>query len=335
MKVASFMEDLHDETSYGKAPRNSGVGKVASLDARIQSSITKLVKLSTYEPENRFWLDTGSRELNGALGSRKRGISYGKLIELRGKNHGGKTAIALMLAGMAQKDGAAVGYIDVEQSRDQEWSEKYGLGWDDMIKVYPKLINRKGKPPRLESAEELFQEAEAAMATLHTLGYKKQYWILDSIAMLRTKVAITGTDVQEKKGIVPQRNMNSNLDRSRFLSDKLPEWVGLAASYNAIIVLVNQMRTKPGIVYGDPTYSPGVDALQHACAVRANVGRVKHGKLINKGKVVGLLTKVSNFKNKAGSKSVQGDECVIKIRWDKTPAQVSIYSVEDGIEEIG
>ena len=121
----------------------------------------------------------------------------------------------------------------------------------------------------------------------------------------------------------------------QFLSDKLPEWASLAAGgYNAIIILVNQLRTKPGVAYGDPTYSPGGRALVHACAVRADVARLKHGRITNAGDVVGLLTKIRNFKNKAGGRSNQGEECVLKLRWDKTPVRIKVFDKGEGEKEL-
>jgi recombination protein RecA len=309
------------------------VEKKVSLHADVTSDIRKLVKLTTFKPAQRHWLDTGYPDLNAALGSRTLGIPYGRIIELRGPEHGGKTALALLLAGLAQKDGAGIGNIDVEQSRDRPWSEKFSINYDNMIRIWPKLIARKGKPPRLESAEELFQEAEAAFGALAARGFEKQYWFLDSIAMLRTRYAILGSKKQEKKGDAPDRNMRANADRAAFLSEKLAEWASIAAGYNALIVLVNQLRTKPGVVYGDPTYSPGGKAMVHACSIRADVARLKHGRLTNAGKVVGLLTKVRNFKNKAGGKSVQGEECAVHIRWDKSLVRVKVFSADDMEDE--
>lgn len=307
-----------------------------SLDSLVQDDIAKLVKLSRFEPVQHYWLDTGSPELNAALGSRVYGIPYGRIIELRGVNHGGKTLLSLILAGMAQKEGAGVGYIDVEQSRDQAWAEKYGLVWRDMVKIYPKMIARKApKHPRLETAEELFAEAEVAMAKIAALGYKKQFWILDSVAMLRTKYALQGSSKDAKAGkIVIDRNMRANMDRAAFLSDKLPEWAGIAAGYNATIILINQMRKKPGVVYGDPAYSPGGSGMEHACAVRAGVRRIKNGRLLRGTSVVGILSLVENFKNKAGRGCIEKQSCAIRVRYDKDPARVSFMTREEAEESI-
>lgn len=302
----------------------------------IQARIAKLLKFSTFEPEQQFWLDTGSVELNKTLGSGKKGLPYGKIYELRGPEHGGKTTLSTVIAGLAQRDGAAVGYIDLENSRDSEWAKRLGLDFDGVLPIYPKLIRAKapkrdqkedakvGKKSsdvlRLQGAEELFAEAETGMSEFYNAGYVKQFWFLDSVANLTTTMAVeAGVD----------RNMRVNMDRAMFLSNTLPMWAGLAANYNAMIFLLNQLRDKPGVVYGNPEYSPGGRALRHACAIRANVRRVKNGFMRHNSKVVGIKMKVSNFKNKAGEGSVEQEVAGVKVRWDKSPARIQFMDAGD------
>lgn len=318
-------------------PQVSPTPKVKTFDPSvIQSEIHKLLKLSTFEPEQRYWLDTGSPDLHAVLGSRKLGLPYGKLYELSGLEHGGKTTISLILAAMAQQDGAGVGYIDVENSRDELWSRKLGLDYGSVLPIYPKLVKPKPKKddeedgdekkkqkkkktptiPYLQSAEDLFEEAEMAMYILSEKGYEKQFWIVDSIAMLQTeKVIFAGAD----------QNMNTRLDRAKFLSELLPRWAGLAANYNASVFFVNQLRMKQGMVFGDPLYSPGGKALDHALSIR---GRVKRGKReLHNGKVVGISGTIENRKNKAGGGSVEQCKCSFRILWNRAPAKVEFGPV--------
>ena len=302
------------------------VSGVLDIDANdLERRIQKVLKLSSFEPEQRYWLDTGFPDLNGTLGSREYGIPYGKMIELRGKNHGGKTTVATILAGIAQRDGAGVGYVDVEDSRDEAWSTKLGLDYGRVIKVYPKLVQlKKDGVPRLESAEHMFAKAEAGMELLRSSGVPKQYWFVDSIAMLRPEEML-------EKGVLGQ-NMRTKISLASFLSSTLPTWTGLAANYNAIIVLINQIRTNPGQMFGNPEYSPGGNAFQHTCAVRADVARLKGGKLRKGERTVGLVGVVKNFKNKSGRGSEQDQQCGYVIRWDKTPAQFR-FMVREEAEE--
>jgi recombination protein RecA len=294
--------------------------------SKMEHDIQRLLKLSAFEPDQRYWLDTGSEDMNATLGSRKYGLPYGKMYEFRGKNHGGKTTLCTLLAGMAQRDGAGIGYVDVEDSRDETWAEKLGLKYDEVVKVYPKLItDSKNKPPRLESAEELFAEAEAGMELMRKQGFVKQFWFLDSVANLRPAMVI-------EKGVTGQ-NARTKLELSSFLSQNLARWTGLAANYNAMIILINQIRVNPMQMFGDPEYSPGGNAFQHTCAIRATIRRIKDGKLRKGTTIIGLLGLVTNFKNKAGKGSVQDQSCAFAIRWRKTPALIK-FMTKDAAEEL-
>lgn len=254
----------------------------------------------------------------------------------------GKTVAATILAGMAQKEGAGVGYIDLEDSRDKEWAAKLGLDLDATVKVYPKLISGKGKKkklqdgeeltssrvlarfgiaPKLQSAEDMFEEAEAGMAILAKQGYVKQFWFLDSIANLQTDMVV-------EAGLKDQ-NMRTKLDRAQFLSATLPRWAGLAANYNATIFLLNQLRDKQGFVLGKRQYSPGGRALRHACAIRAEIKRRKGGKVLKNGKTIGIIGTIVNEKNKAGGGSEQNQKCAFKVVWTKTPARITFMSMDE------
>lgn len=320
-----------------------------------ESQIGKMLGYSTFQPDQRYWLNTGNADLNATLGSRKLGLPYGKIYELSGEEHGGKTTLATILAGLAQKDGAAIGYIDLEDSRDEGWASRLGLDLKKVVQVYPKLVTpgtRKKKKkkaafgpkddeehdkpqatkvvgPRLQSGEDMFAEAEAGMALLHKHGYKKQFWFLDSIANIQTEMVLDAG--------VGGQNMRTKLDRAVFLSQTLPTWAGLAANYNATIFLLNQLRDKQGVVWGKKTYSTGGRALRHACAIRAEVMRRKGGKVKNvaSGKTIGILGTIVNEKNKAGGGSEQNCRCAFKIVWSKTPARIQFMSMDEVEEQEG
>ena len=306
--------------------------------------VGKLLKSSSLRTKVRYWLRTQWVYLHSVLGSGEYGLPYGKVYELAGVEHGGKTVIGLILAGLAQKDGAVFGYMDLENSRDKTWSMKLGVDWGNTFPIWPKLVRprkKKLKPgekkkvdseddvvkgavsslknlPVLQSSEELFTEMETAMALLAQQGWEKQYWFIDSIAMIRTAKQIDAGNSEQ--------NMNTKLDRAAFLSDMLPKLTALAANYNAMIVFSNQVRNKVGMVFGDPLDSPGGRALRHCLHVRARIRRVSNGKLRQGGKTIGIVGIISNIKNKAGRGSVEQEECGFSVRWDSTPAKVSFVS---------
>ena len=310
--------------------------------AAIEDNIKRLLGMSTFEPEQRYWLDTGSRDLNGVFGSRKRGIPYGKIAEVAGEKHGGKTALVTILAGMAQRDGAAVGYVDLEDSRDPVWSRKLGLQYEQVVKLWPKFLTgkRKGKKKkkgdtsapqpkgalRLESAEEVFKEAETGMRLLSEAGYKKQFWIVDSIANIQTELSVdAGTT---------DRNMRVNVDRALFLSATLPRWSALAANYNASIFFINQLRLKPGVMFGDPHYTPGGNAVPFAASIQVRVKRKKGGRVRSGDRIIGIIGGIENIKNKAGGGSREGRKCGFKITWNKPTARIRFMSYTELEEEV-
>jgi len=324
-----------------------------ALDAEsIQRDIARLLKFSTFQPELRFWLDTGWPELNGVFGSRDKGIPYGKVLELAGTEHAGKSTLSVHIAGMAQREGAGVGRVDLEDSRDEYWDKKLGLNSDSVVDIYPKLVIPKAKQqsdddegapakpargkkkkktkmsslPRLQSAEELFAEMEVGMARMAALGCTKQFWIVDSVANIQTEMQLDAGTMG--------RNMRTSLDRAMFLSQELPTLAGLAANYNALIFLVNQMRDKQGMVFGDPSYSPGGRALRHCCSIRARVRRCKNGILRKGTKIIGLVGIIKNLKNKAGGGSVQDLECGFCLRWNKPLATAEFMTREEAEEAV-
>ena len=299
----------------------------------IQDDIDALLRMSTFEPEQHYWLDIDPH-LNEALGSREFGMPYGKIFELSGLEHGGKTTVTTYLAGRAQDEGAMVGYIDVENSRDKVWAGKLGLDLDRTYCLYPRLVLSKKKKKadddedsssvqlaRVQSAEDLFAQAEVAMELFRQRGAKKQFWMLDSIAMLSTRSQTeAGTD----------SNMRTKVDRAMFLSETLPRWASLAANYNAMIILINQIRLKVGMVFGNPEYSPGGRALAHTCSIRAKLKRAKKGGYLRKnGKIVGLAGTIKNIKNKAGNGSQPDGQCGFEIDWSRTPARVKFMPVTE------
>jgi len=326
--VPEEVEEPEVETHAVDEAAEDGDSGILDIDGEeIQIHTQKLLKVSAFEPEHHYWLDTGSPDANAVFGNEEKGIAYGKVMEIAGPEHCGKTLISNILMGLAQKDGAAAGYIDLEESRDGVWSTKLGVRWSAVTKFYPMLVTQKKGPPILLSAEEICEQAESAM---HTLSQRadKQFWFLDSIAMMvtRKQYAVGLSDA----------SMNSKLDRAEFLSRLLPRWAGIAANYNATILLSNQLRAKiGGFVMGDPDDTTGGKALKHVCSVRVRGRRMKGGRLKQGKAVVGLAGVLRNIKNKSGDGSVEGCECGFKVLWNRDPARIQFMPKKDLEDEMG
>ena len=155
-------------------------------------------------------------------------------------------------------------------------------------------------------------------------GAQKQLWVLDSIASIQTaKVINAGSD---------GRNMNLVVDRATYLSYVLPKWAGLAANYNALIIMINQLRKKPGVMYGSPEYTPGGEAVPFVSSVQARVRKGKNNRITEKLKTVGIRGRIVNIKNRAGGGSVQDEQCAFEIRWKTDPIKVKFMAVEEAEE---
>ena len=258
----------------------------------------------TFELQPREWLDTGSRLLNSVLGSEEKGIAYGKMIEAFGPESHGKSLLALLLASLAQADDAEAAWVDLENSLDRPWAERQGIDWSRLLHFYPKLIRAdKKEKPRLETAEELCDEVELWMERRHAAGKKKLLVVVDSVAaMLVEEEALAGNTDQ---------NMRTKVALASFLSRLTRRWCALAQVYSACIVFINQVRSMPG-AWGNPENSPGGRALKHYCAIRVSLRRVKGGKVLQRGRMVGLKGIIRNMKNKAGGGSLEGMEAGFK-----------------------
>ena len=273
------------------------------------ASIRKKLGYLTLEMVPKGWLDTGSRRLNSVLGSEEQGLAYGKMIELFGPESNGKTLLALLLAGLAQADGAKVAWVDFENSLDQKWAEGQGLDWSTLYHFKPKLIqDKKNDKPRLQTAEELCSEVEEWMAMMNKKGEDKLFIAVDSVtAML--------VEEEQEAGLLEQ-NMRTKVALASFLSRLLRRWVALAQVYSTMMVFINQIRLSPG-AWGNPENTPGGKALKFYCSVRASVRRIKNGKILQSGKMVGLKGIIRNMKNKAGEGSLEGHDCGFKAMFRK------------------
>jgi recombination protein RecA len=280
--------------------------KSLTPDAEV-AAIQDALGYLTLELQPREWLDTGSRMLNAALGSQELGIAYGKMIELFGPESNGKTLLALLLAGLAQADGAKVAWVDFENSLDKPWASMQGVDYERLYHFYPKLIRKSPKEkPRLQSAEELCDEVELWLERRHADGCKKLFIVVDSVtAMLVEEEATAGNT---------EANMKTKMGLASFMSRLLRRWVAQAQVYSACIVFINQIRLAP-MAFGNPEQTPGGKALKFYCSIRASVRRVKGGKILQKGHMIGLKGIIKNMKNKAGEGSLEGHEVGFKCKF--------------------
>lgn len=251
------------------------------------------------------WLNTGHAMLNRVFGSEVHGIPYGKLIEVSGFPSHGKTALVLELMRYAQIDGAYCIWIDLENSWDPKWARTRGVD-PDRVTVLSQSVDE--KTGELVTIEKLCALAEKAVRMYHRRHPGKKVFIAaDSVTAMMT-------EMESEAGL--DANMRVNLSLAMFLSKLTRRWNAFAITHNALIVFINQLRTRPG-GYGDPNYTTGGNALPFYCAIRVSVRRSKGGRVMQAGRQIGIQGIMKNIKNKAGEESLEGAKIGFKIFFAK------------------
>ncbi|EIX9776654.1 TPA: hypothetical protein R7D51_004518 [Klebsiella pneumoniae] len=240
------------------------------------------------------WLDTGFPPLNEAVsGDLEGGLPCGRIVEIFGPPSAGKTFLATRAMIAAQKVGGIAVFLDHENSFDVGLAEVMGLQSDEdegnwvykQPDTFEDAIDLTGQILSLVRKENLIP-AEAPIVIVY-----------DSLASMvprqkfeKFEKMADGT-AKEKDEL----NMNDNTALARATSANLPTLAKWAQKYNACLIFLNQVRTKMGVMFGDPTTSPGGDSPKFYASVRIKLGG---GQLKEGGDRVGQLVKAECVKNK-------------------------------------
>ncbi|MBQ2865542.1 MAG: recombinase RecA [Clostridia bacterium] len=211
-------------------------------------------------------VSTGSLALDAALGIG--GMPKGRVVEVYGPEGSGKTTIALHLIASVQREGGTAAFIDAEHALDPVYAEALGVDAESL------LISQ---PDNGEQALEI-TEALARSGAVDVI-------VVDSVAALVPKAEIEGEMGESFMGL-----------QARLMSQALRKLVGHVAKANCLLVFINQLRDKIGIVYGNPEVTTGGKALKYYTSVRIEIRRVEHIKV--NGTNVGSRTKAKVVKNK-------------------------------------
>ena len=235
-------------------------------------------------------ISTGSLALDSSLGVW--GFPRGRVIELYGKEHSGKTSIALSAAGNCQRNGGNVVFIDVEQALDPLFAMQNGANYAKLLHVKP------------ESGEDAMNMVDECLKANIDAGFPiYDMIIVDSVAALATEGQIK-SDVGKVEVAVGARMLSQTLR-------KITPFVE-----GCVVIFINQMRDKPGVMFGAHEDTPGGRALKYYSSVRCNVskagtlyltdtGNVVDYNTNNKGKKIreiGRTVKVTIDKNKVAPK---------------------------------
>ena len=211
-------------------------------------------------------IPTGSLSLDIALGIG--GVPKGRIIEIYGPESSGKTTLALHIVAEAQKRGGEVAYIDAEHALDPVYAQALGVDIDSMLISQPDTGEQ-----GLEICEALVRSGAIDVV------------VVDSVAALTPRAEIEGDMGDSHVGLL-----------ARLMSQALRKLAGSISKTNCIVIFINQLREKVGVVYGNPEVTTGGRALKFYASVRMEVRRIEAIK--NGTEIIGNRTRAKIVKNK-------------------------------------
>src|SRR5271170_6591316 len=211
-------------------------------------------------------VSTGSLGLDIALGIG--GLPRGRVIEIYGPESSGKTTLALHVVAEAQKKGGIAAYIDAEHALDPIYARKLGVDIDEMLISQPDTGEQ-----ALEITDTLVRSGGVDIV------------VIDSVAALTPKAELEGEMGDSLPGL-----------QARLMSQALRKLTGSISKSNTIVLFINQIRMKIGVMFGNPETTTGGNALKFYASVRLDIRRI--GSIKRGEEVVGNETRVKVVKNK-------------------------------------
>jgi recombination protein RecA len=211
-------------------------------------------------------VSTGSLGLDIALGVG--GLPRGRIIEVYGPESSGKTTLALQTVAEAQKKGGVCGFIDAEHALDPVYARKLGVNLDDLLVSQP------------DNGEQALEIAD----TLVRSG-SVDILVVDSVAALTPKAEIEGEMGESRPGL-----------QARLMSQALRKLTGSISRTKTMVIFINQIRMKIGVMYGSPETTTGGNALKFYASVRLDIRRTST--LKDRDEPVGNQVRVKVVKNK-------------------------------------
>ncbi|HBM23611.1 MAG TPA: recombinase RecA, partial [Alcanivorax sp.] len=211
-------------------------------------------------------ISTGSLGLDIALGIG--GLPKGRIVEIYGPESSGKTTLTLSVIAQAQKQGATCAFVDAEHALDPDYAEKLGVNVDDLLVSQPDTGEQ-----ALEITDMLVRSGAVNVV------------IVDSVAALVPKAEIEGEMGDAHVGL-----------QARLMSQALRKITGNVKNANCLVMFVNQIRMKIGVMFGNPETTTGGNALKFYSSVRLDIRRI--GAVKQGDEVTGNETRVKVVKNK-------------------------------------
>jgi recombination protein RecA len=211
-------------------------------------------------------ISTGSLSLDLALGIG--GLPKGRIIEVYGPESSGKTTLALQVVAEAQKKGGICAFVDAEHAMDPIYAKKLGVKTGELLISQPDTGEQ-----ALEIADTLIKSGSISVL------------VIDSVAALTPKAELEGEMGDHHVGL-----------QSRLMSQALRKITGSVSKSNTMVIFINQIRMKIGVMFGNPETTSGGNALKFYSSVRMDIRRI--GAIKDKDEIIGNSTRVKIVKNK-------------------------------------
>jgi recombination protein RecA len=282
-RASGAPEAVHAETAVPAGAPKLAVAPVSALPPR-DPARDKAIEVAVSTIEKQFGkgsimrlgdelpapevkvVPTGSLGLDIALGCG--GLPRGRVVEIYGPESSGKTTLALHVVGEAQRQGGICAFVDAEHALDVGYARKLGVRTDDLLVSQPDCGEQ-----ALEITEMLVRSGAVDVI------------VVDSVAALTPKAELEGEMGDAHVGL-----------QARLMSQALRKLTGTISKSNTLVIFINQIRMKIGVMFGNPETTTGGNALKFYASVRMDIRRV--GALKDGEKVVGNRTRVKVVKNK-------------------------------------
>ncbi len=249
----------------------SSSNKASSVDNainQIQRQFGKgsIMRLGTHELEKIPVIPTGALSIDIALGVG--GLPKGRVTEIYGPESSGKTTLALHAVAEAQKLGGTAAFIDAEHALDTNYAERLGVDVDNLLVSQPDFGEQ-----ALEIAEILIRSGGVDII------------VIDSVAALVPRAEIDGNVGDSHVGL-----------QARLMSQAMRKFTGVLNRSNTVLIFINQIRMKIGVMFGNPETTTGGNALKFYSSLRLDIRKI--GQIKDGQEVIGNRTKVKVVKNK-------------------------------------
>ena len=261
LKVVKTAKDKDLENKEKNKALDAAISQIT--DNFGKGSVMKLGQKKAMDIES---ISTGSLSLDLALGIG--GLPKGRIIEIYGPESSGKTTLALQVVAEAQKSGGICAFVDAEHALDPVYAKKLGVNTEELLISQPDAGEQ-----ALEIADTLVKSGSISVI------------VIDSVAALTPKAEIEGDMGDHHVGL-----------QSRLMSQALRKLTSSISNTNTMMIFINQIRMKIGVMFGSPETTSGGNALKFYSSVRMDIRRI--GAIKDKDAIIGNSTRVKVVKNK-------------------------------------